>query len=276
MKDWRIRTRIINGGGIMKIPFNYLEPLGAYKSILENPFTKKALEVAVFHEHRIAFYYWALWTTGIKYGEPLISPPPTLVSFDWHEDTVTPNESEQQELQELILKVPSDIAFFSWAMLSPLNDGHILSAAYLNLIADIFLIRKQENRGHPPLVDMFGNTHQVYSFDNVEDMLNSLKNHAGVNKVYFDIDLDYFTESPDSCGGGPDLTLVPADKIITTLDPQSDLMKFLLPRLNGMTIAIEPKFCGGYSSAMNIYQTVEKTMFNGQLLSKNNAPSFKV
>lgn len=259
----------------MKIP-PFLAPLGAYKSILENPFTKNALEVAVFHEHRIAFFYWALWTTGIKYGNPRISPPPTLVSFDWHEDTAAPDEIEQQELESLVLKRPSDIAFFSWAMLNPLNDGHILSAAYLNLIADIFLVCKQEQDIHPPLVDMFGNTHQVYSFNNVKDMFNSLKNHAGVDKVYFDIDLDYFTESPDSCGGGPDLTLVPADEITTVLDPQSDLMKFILPRLNGMTIAIEPKFCGGYSSAMNIYQTVEKTMFDGQLLSENNKSSFKI
>lgn len=259
----------------MKIP-DFLAPLGAYESILENPFTKNALEVAVFHEHRIAFYYWALWTTGIKYGDIRISPPPTLVSFDWHEDTAAPDKIEQQELQRLNLEKSSDIAFFSWAMLNPLNDGHILSAAYLNLIADIFLVRKQENGGDPPFVDMFGNIHQVHSFDNVKDMFNSLKQQTGVDKIYLDIDLDYFTESPDSCGGGPGLTLVPADEITTILDPQSDLMKFILPRLNGMTIAIEPEFCGGYSSAMDIYQTVEKTMFNGQLLSENNEPSFKL
>lgn len=259
----------------MKLP-SFLAPLGAYESILENPFTKDALEVAVFHEHRIAFYYWALWTTGVKYGDLRISPPPTLVSFDWHEDTAAPDEIEQQELQSLNLEKSSDVAFFSWAMLNPLNDGHILSAAYLNLIADIFLVRKQENSGDPPFVDMFGNIHQVHSFDNVKDMFNSLKQHTGVDKIYLDIDLDYFTESPDSCGGGPELTLVPKNEIITPLDPKSDLMKFILPRLAGMTIAIEPEFCGGYSSAMNIYQTVEKTMFNGQLLSQNNEPSFKI
>jgi hypothetical protein len=53
-------------------------------------------------------------------------------------------------------------------------------------------------------------------------------------------------------------------------------MQFVLPRLSGMTIAIEPEFCGGYSSAMSIYQNVEKTMFNGQLFSDNDSPSFKV
>lgn len=274
-KNKRMIEKIINGGGIMKIPFDDLNPLGAYQSNLENPFTKKSLEVAVFHEHRIAFYYWALWTTEIKHDNP-ISTPPTLISFDWHEDTARPDESEQQELEKLNLEIPSDIAFFSWAILNPLNDGHILSAAYLNLIGDIFLIRKQENSGDSPLVDMFGNTHQVHSFDNVKEMFNSLKIHSSVDKVYFDIDLDYFTESPDSCGGGPKLTLVPSDEIIATLDPQSDLMKFILPRLSGMTLAIEPEFCGGYSNAMNIYQTVEKIMFNGQLLSENNKPSLKI
>ena len=259
----------------MKIP-DFLAPMGAYESILENPFTKDAIEVAVFHEHRIAFYYWALWTTGIKYGEPRILPPPTLVSFDWHEDTAVPDEIEQQELQKLNLEIPSEIAFFSWAMLNPLNDGHILSAAYLNLIADIFLVRKQENSGDLPFIDMFGNTHKIYSFDNIKDMYDSLKKDIDVDKIYLDIDLDYFTESPDSCGGGTELTLVPPDEITATLSPQSELMQFILPRLSGMTIAIEPEFCGGYSNAVSIYQTLEKTMFNGQLLSQNNAPSFKI
>ena len=103
-------TKIMNGGGIMEIP-SFLAPMGAYESILDNPFTKKALEVAVFHEHRIAFYYWALWTTGIEYGNSRISPPPTLVSFDWHEDTAAPEEIEQQELQNLNLGKISEIAF---------------------------------------------------------------------------------------------------------------------------------------------------------------------
>lgn len=57
----------------MNIPHYYLEPLGAYQSILENPFTKTAVEVAIFHEHRIAFYNWALWTSGVKSGRPISS-----------------------------------------------------------------------------------------------------------------------------------------------------------------------------------------------------------
>jgi hypothetical protein len=259
----------------MKIA-DFLAPMGAYISIMKHPFTKDAIEVAVFHEHRIAFYYWALWSTGIKYSKPPISPPPTLVSFDWHEDTVAPNEVEKEELKNLDLGKMGEIAFFSWAKLHPHNDGHILSAAYLNLISDIFLVRKQEPDAHQPFMDMFGSTHKIYSFDNVKDMYDSLKKHTGIDKVYLDIDLDYFTESPDSSGGGTELSLVSTDEIIATLDHQSDIMQFILPRLSGMTIAIEPEFCGGYSSAMSIYQNVEKTMFNGQLLSDNDSPSFKV
>ena len=255
---------------------DFLTPMGAYISIMEHPFTKDTIEVAVFHEHRVAFYYWALWSTGIEYSTPPISPPPTLVSFDWHEDTAAPNKDEKEELKNLDLEKKGDIAFFSWAKLHPHNDGHILSAAYLNLISDIFLVRKQDPDSHQPFKDMFGNIHKIYSFDNAKDMYDSLKNHTGVDKVYLDIDLDYFTESTDPCGGGSKLSLVPTDEIIATLDPQSDLMQFILPRLSGMTIAIEPEFCGGYSSAMSIYHSVEKTMFNGQLLSENNSPSFKV
>ena len=259
----------------MKIP-DFLAPMGAYESIMEHPFTKDAIEVAVFHEHRIAFYYWALWTKKIKYAKPRILPTPTLVSFDWHEDTAAPDEVEKQELKNLDLGRMGDIAFFSWAKLSPLNDGHILSAAYLNLISDVFLVRKQEPDSQQPFMDIFGDIHKIYSFDNVKDMYDSLKEHVGVDKVYLDIDLDYFTDSPDSCGGGTELTLVPTDEITATLDPKSELMQFILPRLSGMTIAIEPEFCGGYTGAMSIFQTLEKTMFNGKLAFPHNEVSFKI
>ena len=260
----------------MEIADDELTPLGAYESIVENPLTKKALEVAVFHEHRIAFYYWALWTTGIKYRKPVVISPPTLVSFDWHEDTLAPDENEQQELKNLALEKPNEIAFFSWAKLNSLNDGHILSAAYLNLIADIFLVCKQEKDIHTPLVDVFGNSHKIHSFTNAKDMFNSLKKQTHVDKIYLDVDLDYFTESPDSGGGGSKLTLVPEDEITATFSLQSDLMKFMLPRFRGMTIAIEPEFCGGYTSAMSIFQTLEKTMFNGKLAFPHNKVSFKI
>ena len=92
---------------------DFLDPMGAYISIMKHPFTKDAIEVAVFHEHRVAFYYWALWSKGIEYSTPQISSPPTLVSFDWHEDTVVPDEVEQEELKNLNLEKKGDIAFFS-------------------------------------------------------------------------------------------------------------------------------------------------------------------
>ncbi len=205
----------------MNIPY-YLSPLGAYQSILENPISKKSVEVAVFHEHRIAFYYWALWTIGVKFGRS-ITPPPILVSFDWHEDIAAPNEDERRGLEKLNIKVPGEVAYFSWAMLDPHNDGHILCAAYINLISDIFIVRKQNRGIHPPLTDMYGRTHQIYCFDDAGDMFNTLIQHQGVDKVYFDIDLDYFTDSPAACGGGPQLKLVSAGQIEATVNPQSDL-----------------------------------------------------
>ena len=107
-------------------------------------------------------------------------------------------------------------------------------------------------------------------------MFNALKKHPHVNQIYLDVDLDYFTQSSESCGGGAGLTLVPEEEITITFNPQSELMQFILPRLSGMTIAIEPEFCGGYANAMSIFQTIEKTMFNGQLISKNNELSFKI
>lgn len=153
----------------MKMPNYIIEPFGAYKSIIEHPYiANKAVEVAVFHEHRLAFYYWSLWTKGVINGRSL-DKPPILVSFDWHEDTVSPDDHEKQELEKLtnsqskLVTLANEIALFSWLKLNPLNDGHILSAAYQNLISDIFIVCKQEHDINIPFTDMYGNVHHIYS-----------------------------------------------------------------------------------------------------------------
>ncbi|NMC32642.1 MAG: hypothetical protein GYA36_09320 [Veillonellaceae bacterium] len=250
----------------MELPF-YLEPLGSYHEIISHPYNvDEAVSVAVFHEHRIAFYYWADWTKGIIHGRPK-EQPPTLVTFDWHEDTASPCADECRELEELDLSRLSNIAFFSWAKLNPLNDGHILSAAYLNLLADIFIVCKQKIGDHPVLTDIYGNEHRIYCFSCAEEMRQVLVQYSSEREIYLDVDLDFFTESDDPHGGGNNISLVSESVIESIFNPHSTIMKFVLPRLAGMTIALEPEFCGGISNMYALFHALEKSIFNGALLS---------
>ena len=251
----------------MELPF-YLEPPGAYKEILSHPYNdNKAVDVAIFHEHRLAFYYWADWTKGILHGTPK-DRPPVLVTLDWHEDTVAPDEEDCEELRNIDFSRLGNVAFFSWAKLNPLNDGHILSAAYLNLISDIFIVCKQRIDNHQPLEDMYGNVHRIYSYHSIDEMLTALKQHPKTEQIYFDVDLDFFTESDDSCGGGDNITLVSQSTIANIIKPDSTLMQFVLPRLAGMTIALEPEFCGGINNMYTLFHTLESTLFDGDLIGK--------
>lgn len=92
----------------------------------------------------------------------------------------------------------------------------------------------------------------------------------GVGRLYFDIDLDYFTESDDpTFGGGKNVRLVSDKEIHKTIEPSSELMKWILPRMSGMTIALEPEFCGGISNANHILEIVSQALFSPQLLRQD-------
>ena len=102
----------------------------------------RAIELALFNDHRYAFYYWNKWLQEQKKRNHLASPP-ALVSLDWHQDLCHPCETERECLQNLDLKNKGDVAFFTWAKMNPLNDGHILSAAYLNIVGNIYVHCRQ-------------------------------------------------------------------------------------------------------------------------------------
>ncbi len=92
---------------------------------------------------------------------------------------------------------------------------------------------------------------------------------SNIDEVFFDIDLDYFTESDDPCGGGEDLALMDDKAITLLLDPHSSLIEWVLKRTEGMTIATEPKWCGGLSNSNRIYNILDNTLFLNNLFSKN-------
>ena len=104
---------------------NYCDPPGALRAILSHPYLgeSKSIEQATFKEHRFAFYYWYRWWNKLQ---NVNQKPPTLISVDYHLDLAKPNISEENELLELDGISESDLAYFCWARMNSINNGHIL------------------------------------------------------------------------------------------------------------------------------------------------------
>ena len=248
----------------------YLKLPNSGHAIIEHPNgTNKAIEIGLVQDHRFVFYFWFKWwkRTSRKLDKSN-EKAPSLITIDWHRDLCAPCDIEKKDLASLNLDSYKEVALFSWDKLNPLNDGHILSATYLNLIGDIYVLCKQDGFEEENFTDLWGNEHKIVCFDKKEDLYQALLK-SNINEVFFDIDLDYFTESNDTCGGGEDLTLMEDKEITSLLDPRSNLIEWVLKRTEGMTIATEPKWCGGFSNSNRIYNLLDNTLFINNLFSKN-------
>lgn len=252
------------GGGNMENS-EYIRPPGTYYAILPHPDDReKAVEIAVVQDHRFAFFYWLKWLNTKGLG----TTPPCLVSLDWHQDLADPDELEKEWLQALDRDNYKDAAVFCWDKLSPLNDGHILAAAYLNLVGDIHVLQKQDGPSVRSFEDLEGRMHTVNCYDSL-DALQQALNSGHQPAVFFDIDLDFFTESSGDCGG-EDVELVSAEEINRCLNPYGDLMRWVFPRMCGMSIATEPEFCGGLMNSNQLLSAVSDILFQPPLLSEES------
>ncbi len=108
--------------------------------------------------------------------------------------------------------------------------------------------------------------HAIHCYDSIESLVETVSS-CDYPRVFFDIDLDYFTESPDSCGGGSDVTLVAENDIRSVLNPANPLLSWVFPRMAGMTIATEPEFCGGMINSNHLLSIVSDSLFDPQLCS---------
>jgi hypothetical protein len=241
----------------------YIRPPGTYDDIIAHPTdANQAIEIAVVQDHRFAFFYWLKWWKSLAAH----SQPPTLVSLDWHRDLYPPCADECQWLRALDTSDFKSVAFFCWDKLHCLNDGHVLAAAYLNIIGDIHVAQKEDGPPVEEHTDVNGNVHTVHCYDSIEALTQGLaaQEHSW---VFFDIDLDYFTESRDPCGGGENLELVSPAEIKAILCPNGPLMSWIFPRIRGMTIATEPEFCGGLINSNNLLAVLSDALFEPRLLS---------
>jgi hypothetical protein len=246
-------------------PYHIIPP-GSMYEILSKPFDEsKVIELAVFQEHRYSFFYWVKW-----YKKQKLTKPPCLISFDWHQDLCFPSLIEKEWLKDLNLSKDSDVAVFSWAKLAGNNDGHILSAAYLNIIGDIYVHCRQNQFGlnweDEEIVDLYGNTHLIKKFKHYED----LENHISLiedEHVFFDIDLDFFvTNNPYSEKNTP-YEYMSKSQIEEILDIKRPLIKWIFDRLLGFTIATEPTYCDGLLKSNELLDIVNNIYFEPSLFS---------
>jgi len=223
---------------------------------------EKTIEKAVIMEHRFAFFFWMKWVHRL-HKQDRLKRPPTLVTIDWHRDLAPPTESQKEELHRLNPENLSDIANYVWAQFDQTNDGHVLSAAWLNLVGDIILLKHSASEMHETFVDQDGKKHEIYEFREYEHLCNFLKDRSDPH-VFLDIDLDYFIHGKGTREGprSEDFQTYSKSEIKRIINPSNTLFKYLLPRLQGVTIAQEPAFCGGIYNSSRIMEVVDRQLFD--------------
>lgn len=260
----------------MKLHFHndeYVTPPGSLSQLLSHPYygDRTSIEVSIFNDHRYAFFFWNKWTQKLL-NEDTIKYPPSLVTLDWHQDLVYPTHGEKEWLNELDLSNNKDVALYSWANLRSLNDTHILSAAYLNIIGDVYVHCRQgsfESDWEDEYIkDRYGNIHTIKKFKKYKDLENSLFSSEETN-IYFDIDLDFFTlNNPLQPGGeSGNYTYLSEKTIKEMLSYNNSLMNWIFQRLQGITIANEPEHTGGLLKSNRLLKVINNIWFEPSLFT---------
>ncbi len=252
----------------------YVTPPGSLKQLISHPYygNSKSIEISIFNDHRYALFFWNKWTQTLM-NEHAINYPPSLITLDWHQDLVYPSDGEKEWLSELDLRNNKDVALYSWANLSHLNDTHIMAAAYLNIIGDIFVRCRQgrldRNWEDKEFIDRYGNVHTIKKFKEDQELENSLLSSDKCN-VYFDIDLDFFTLNNPlqvGCAGNGNYTYLSDKAIKEMLNYQNPLMQWIFKRLQGITIAMEPEHTGGLLKSNKLLNVINNTWFRPSLFT---------
>lgn len=242
-----------------------LIPPGTYLETVTHPGDKsKTIELAVFKEHRFAFYFWNRWSFDLSDS----SKPPSLITIDWHRDLAPPSVKEQEILEELNLSDQQEVAKFIWSGLDTHNDSHLLSAAYLNIIGDIILLKNYGDETENTYVDSDGNNHKISEFKLFENFQKAILAHNS-DRYFLDIDLDFFVKGKVSSHQLEEVTPYTDDEIAEIIDNSSPLFKHLFPRLEGLTIATEPRYCGGILKSNRIMEAVLGRLFTDDLQWKH-------
>ena len=239
-------------------------PPGTHLEAIPHPNgSDRSMEKAIIMEHRFAFFFWMKWRNQLAERDQLNQPAPTLVTIDWHRDLAPVPEDQKESLQKLDQQNLSDVANYVWAQLAQTNDGHILCAAWLNLIGDVVLLQNTTQYQESSLTDMNGNEHRIYEINDYDQFQQFMQQRDDQN-IFFDIDLDYFVHGKGKRYYSDDFERYTDEEIKAVMNYQNPVFQHLLPKVDGFTIAQEPGYCGGIVNSCTIMNAVHRQLFDGQ------------
>lgn len=194
----------------------------------------------IVQEHRFAFFFWNQWKKEKRLR-------PSLFSMDFHHDLCSPDKHEIMDLTNLDLSNDEDVAKFCWARLRSVNDMQTLSAAYLDILADVHVRCRMDFDGNNQFRDITGNTHNVKVYHDHKPFISALEK---ADKVIVDIDLDFFVTNYKE--DTREKIIDSSDAIIASIEH----IKSFWPKIVGITIATEPSHCGGILNSYKILKVI--------------------
>ncbi|MDX1586184.1 MAG: hypothetical protein R3222_05550 [Balneolaceae bacterium] len=244
-----------------------LMPPGTYLESLSHPTGKSgSMELAVFKEHRFAFYFWNRWNNAL--GPDL--PPATLLTIDWHRDLAPPSSNEQKALERIDLEQEDSVSTFIWSTLNTHNDSHLLSAAYRNIIGDVMLLKNYGDESQSVYRDCEDNPHQILEFKNIEHLEETVLEREDQHYI-LDLDLDFFVKAKVYSHQLKEVETYSQKEISEVVDPYSPLFRKLFQKMAGITIATEPRYCGGIIKSNRILEQVMQQLFTDEMEWKHLA-----
>lgn len=224
----------------------------------------RSIDKAIIMEHRFAFFFWMKWRNLLRDKDLLKQSAPTLVTIDWHRDLAPVPDEQKATLEQLNQNNLSDVSNYVWAQLDQTNDGHIFCAAWLNLIGDIILLQNTTSYQESTFIDKGDNEHSVYEFQDFDQFQEYMTSREDEN-IFFDVDLDYFIHGKGKQRYSENFRRYSDDEIKQIIDPGHPVFEYMIPRIDGITLAMEPGYCGGIVNSCQIMD-----QFHSRLFTENN------
>lgn len=234
---------------------------GTWTHFVDHPLLANvSIEIGVVQEHRYAFSYWSKWFAERR-QRGAAGGRTALLTIDWHDDFGVEGDFDPARLERIDLGDANEVSLFSYAMLHCLNDGHILPAMHLGIFDSVVMLNKQGVDGSfgREVCVAHGRHHDVECYRDLGQAMGS-ESLLCADAIYLDVDLDYFVEDADE-----EPVLVLKEIAASMLSVDSDLMRMVLPRIDGMTIALEPDYCGGLQGSMDLLSVLNDALFDGTM-----------
>lgn len=217
--------------------------------------------IGIVFEHRFAFYYWARFAAGNKQKAPL------LLTIDSHNDVGATADVIPKDLNRLNIKNETELGLFCWLRLCRLNDGQILPALYLDFFDDVYVLlnnKSARNLDYPVLHQKGknGTIHTVRFFRKESDLYDVLINED--RPVFLDIDLDFFSNPGSTKERGKEVQW-PVPSIKKFFSSSEGIISLVRPSIVGMTVALEPSYCGGFKNCFRALSILDQELFGGTM-----------